>query len=91
MSEPTWRKNPELAVVGDGERVVVLRLDDLAERPCILDGTAVAVWQAIDGSRTPAEVVEHVAGGFDVEPSVIAGDVRRFLAALAELGLVVAG
>lgn len=84
-------KNPDLAVVGDDERVVILRLDDLAEPPRILDGTAVPVWEAIDGARTPAQLVEHVALGYGVEPPAIETDVRRFLDVLAELGLVVTG
>jgi hypothetical protein len=91
VSEPSLRRNPELAVVGDAERVVVLRLDDLTAPPRILDGTAVPVWEAIDGSRTPAELVERVARGYGVEPALIDGDVRRFLAELADLGLVVTG
>ena len=91
MSERTLCRNPDLAVVGDAERVVVLRLDDLAAPPRILDGTAVPVWEAIDGSRTPAELVERVARGYGVEVAQIADDVRRFVAELGELGLVVDG
>ncbi|WP_144096685.1 PqqD family protein [Croceicoccus sediminis] len=53
-----------------------------------LDGTALAIWRAIDGTRDEAAIVAVLAPGFDESEAQIAAHVREFIASLADAGLV---
>jgi hypothetical protein len=55
-----------------------------------LNQVGTIVWQAIDGTRDEPALVEELATRFpDVPRQTLDGDVRRFLAELANVGLVV--
>ena len=55
-----------------------------------LNRTGTIVWHAIDGERDEASIVDEVATRFpDVSRETVATDVRRFLAELAGVGLMV--
>jgi hypothetical protein len=89
--ETVWRRADHAAYVDSGERVVVLDLDHLGLPPYIFEGTAAAVWASLDGDLTEAEIVSELAAAYQVQPPVVAVDVRQFVDRLRALGLVVAG
>jgi len=84
-----WRHTEDVAVVDSGDRVAVLDLASLAVPPRILEGSAAAIWRAVDGERTALQVVESVAKSFGAETAEIKADVVTFLASLASAGLLV--
>ncbi len=53
-----------------------------------LEGTARAIWQAIDESRDRAAIVSHLAAEFDAPPEAIAVDTNAFIDELVAAGLV---
>jgi glycerate kinase len=55
-----------------------------------LEGTARAVWQAIDGSRDREAIVDHLAAEFSAPSEQIAGDTNAFIDELVAAGLVTA-
>ncbi len=83
-----WRHARSLAVVESPDRVALVDLARLAEPPRVLEGSAAVIWQAVDGERTPAEVVRSVAASFEAEPGDIEVDVVAFLESLADAGLI---
>ena len=83
-----WMQSSSLAQVPSEGRVAMIDLDRLADPPMVLEGTAAAIWAAIDGRRTVAEVVELVAEEYALAADDIRTDVEAFLADLAERGLV---
>jgi hypothetical protein len=83
-----WMQSSSLAQVPSEGRVAMIDLDRLADPPMVLEGTAAAIWAAIDGRRTVAEVVDLVAEEYALAADDIRTDVEAFLADLAERGLV---
>lgn len=79
----------DVAVVGEGDRVIVLDLNRLDRSPEALVGTAARIWQAIDGKRDETRLVADLAEQYDTTPDQIADDVRTFLTQLVTLSLVV--
>ena len=86
-----WRRATSTAYVESEGRVVVLDLDHLDLPPYVFEGTAAAIWACLDGDRTEDEIIDDLAEAYEVEASVVAADVRRFVDRLRGLGLVVAG
>lgn len=87
--QAVWRHKGDVAVVDSGDRIAVLDLASLADPPRILEGSAAAIWRAVDGGRAAPEVVESVAESFGVETAEIEADVVTFLLSLASAGLLV--
>lgn len=85
---PVYRLSKDVAVVGEGDRIVVLDLTRLDRPPMALEGTAARIWQAIDGERDQEQVIAHLAGAYGTTSEQIAGDVRIFLGQLVDLSLV---
>lgn len=56
-----------------------------------LTGTARAVWERIDGTRSRDQLLAGLAAQFGCDPADIAGDVDAFLAQLAGAGLLAGG
>jgi hypothetical protein len=83
-----WMQSSSLAQVPSEGRVAMIDLDRLADPPMVLEGTAAAIWAAIDGRRTVAEVVDLVAEEYALAADDIRTDVEAFLDDLAERGLV---
>ena len=83
-----WMQSSSLAQVPSEGRVAMIDLDRLADPPMVLEGTAAAIWAAIDGRRTVAEVVDLVAEEYALAADDIRTVVEAFLADLAERGLV---
>jgi Coenzyme PQQ synthesis protein D (PqqD) len=84
-----YAHSEDVAVVEDGDRVIVLDLNRLDRSPNAFVGTAARIWQAIDGTQDEEHLVAHLADEFDTTPEEIADDVRGFLTQLLTLGLVV--
>jgi hypothetical protein len=53
-----------------------------------LTSVGAAVWRALDGERTVAQIGSSVALGFDVDRAEVIADVRALLADLAAGGVV---
>ncbi|MBS7669492.1 PqqD family protein [Croceicoccus gelatinilyticus] len=53
-----------------------------------LEGTGLAIWQAIDGTRDEADIVALLSPRFDESEAQIAEHVSQFVATLAGAGLV---
>lgn len=66
--------------------VVLMRLSD--GDFFSLEGTAEAIWQAIDGVRDRAQIAAVVAAQFDQTADGVAGDVNAFLDDLTAARLI---
>jgi hypothetical protein len=76
-------------VVDHGDRVVVLPLaEPTTARPLVMEGSAVAIWHALDEPGTTAQVVARVAADFGFPAAEVRGDVETFLGLLAARDLV---
>ena len=84
-----WRRSPDAAYVESPDRAVVVDLDHLDLPPYVFEGTAAHIWVLVDGESTEAEIVTHLAEGFEAPAEVVAADVRQFVDRLRELGLIV--
>jgi uncharacterized protein (DUF2267 family) len=69
----------------DGVLVILDRLDFRVHQLIL---TASCIWEACDGSTTPAELVEVVTRTFDVDPNTAAEDVAATVAQLLKLRLL---
>jgi len=70
----------------DGSDTVVF--DEMTGRVHRLGGSAATIWASIDGTRTTGEIVETVAGVYDVDAEMVAADVVGVVGRFVELGLV---
>jgi hypothetical protein len=88
MTGARWRRAEAVAHTDDGQRVVVLNLDEPEVGPRLLAGSAAAVWRALEEPRTTRELADLVGGGAgqgaDAE---VVEDVQAFLEALHGEGL----
>jgi hypothetical protein len=91
LGPTVWRRATSTAYVEAPARVVVLDLDHLDRPPYVFEGSAAQVWACLDGIRSEDEIVTDLADAYDVSPEMVAGDVRRFVDQLRDLGLIVAG
>ena len=83
------RRSSELAVVERDDHAVILDLRRLdAPDPIHLDGTALEIWRAIDGTRDRAAIVEAVASAYGVDSADVEVDVAAFLDDLERRGLI---
>ncbi len=73
----------------DGSDTIVF--DDNARSWFRLPDTGAAIWAAIDGQRTVAQLSTSVAAAYDVDVDTIIGDITSMLGDLQDLGLVTAG
>ena len=77
-------------MVDRGDRVVLLALSEPATAgPLVMEGTAVAVWHALDEPGTTAQVAARVATDFGFPAAEVRRDVEMFLSLLSARGLVV--
>jgi len=84
-----WRRHPDVALVESPGRVVVLDLTTpQTARPFVMEGSAHAIWQALDDQPTTDQVVQRVAADFGAPAAEVAPDVLTFLAELESRGLV---
>jgi hypothetical protein len=70
---------------GDGGHVV---RDDVGDVVCVLNETALALWQLCDGETDPSEMVEAILQLADADESTVESDVVRGLTELVDAGLI---
>ncbi|TDX78340.1 MULTISPECIES: PqqD family protein [Rathayibacter] len=68
-----------IAVVEETERVTVLDLVHDDARPIVLTGSALAVWNEIDGESDQSEITRRLASTFDQDAAGMLEDVAAFL------------
>lgn len=67
-------------------RVALLHLD--ATQPVVLDGTAAAIWELIDGRRDQSDVIAELEATFEDAAGQLASQVEAFLAGLEAQRLI---
>jgi hypothetical protein len=85
------RRSPDLAWVESEDRVVLVRLDDLAAEPLVLSGSAAAIWAAADEPGTVEALVERVAAAYDSPADVVRDEVAAFVGTCVGLGILRVG
>ena len=90
MTGRAIRRSSELAVVERPDHAVILDLR-LLDKPdqMHIDGTALAIWRAIDGQRDRTAIVAAVASVYRVSSEDVEPDVASFLDDLERRGLIV--
>ncbi len=81
---PKKKPNLEVEVVED-EMIV---LDTENQKVHKLNGTAAAVLESCDGSNSVEDIVNWLAGEFDIPANQVASDVRNILGVFSESGLL---
>ncbi|WP_372727398.1 PqqD family protein [Nocardioides sp.] len=89
QADRVLRRKDELAVVDSTDRVAILDLDDLTCPPRVLEGTAAAIWQLVDGVRSERDICQELAEAYGAPFEVVADDVAAFLNQMVEAGLLV--
>jgi hypothetical protein len=79
------RKDGLVTTVIDGETAVYDRVTDKLH---LLDRSATAVWQRLDGSRALGEIADDIAAAYGVAEHVALRDVTTLAAALGDQGLL---
>lgn len=67
-------------------RVALLHLD--ANQPVVLEGTAAAIWELIDGQRTAEEILAELEASFEDQSGQMASQVADFLTHLQKQQLI---
>lgn len=86
MSGVITRRSANFVETEIDDEAVVMSLD--GGEFFSLKDSALAIWQAIDGTRTRDDVIALLAADYDVAPSAIADDVDAFLAQVRAAGLI---
>lgn len=73
-----WRVIEDEAVLVDRDEEEVLRLNLIATE----------IWQALDGTRTVADIIDHIHRGFDADRKTAENDVLRFVKELVKREMV---
>ncbi|SES06232.1 Coenzyme PQQ synthesis protein D (PqqD), partial [Propionibacterium cyclohexanicum] len=78
------------AAVTDASGLVLLPLFDYvhAPQPVVLNETAAAIWSAIDGKRSVAQMCEFLSRSYAVDPDALSADVLRCIQQMVADGLV---
>ena len=63
--------------------------DDVGQLLIMLNSSAALIWECCDGATTVDDMVRQLTAAHSADAAEIAEDVRRTVAKLAELGLVV--
>ena len=78
--------SPAVAARQFGEEIVAV--DPRANMVRMFNATGSRIWQLLDGSRSVQEIAQILAAEYAISPQQAAESVERFLAQLAEKGLV---
>lgn len=85
-----WTLDPSVVWLDQGEEISLYR-SDVGEFET-LNRSASAIWRLLVAGTTPADIAVQLAETFgaadDAQRRQVAGDVERFVAALAEQGLI---
>ena len=82
------RQSPELAWVESEDRVVLVRLDDLAAEPLVLSGSAAVIWAAVAEPLALDELVARVAAAYGRPEAEVADEVAGFVESCRQLGIM---
>jgi hypothetical protein len=86
---PIWQHRDDVAWTDGVDRVVVLDLRRPTEPgPMAFEGSAAAIWTAIDGTRDTDQVITAVAEVYEIDPTVVAAEVRTFISDLVARDLI---
>ncbi|WP_067438004.1 PqqD family peptide modification chaperone [Nocardioides jensenii] len=85
-----WRQVPDVAIVESGERVAMSNLSRLGQAPVLLEGSALLVYDAVDGTLDSDGVVAALTARFPDAPALEA-QVRACLEELASAGFIERG
>ena len=80
------RSDHAMARAVDDELVI---LDVRSGRYFSLNDVGALVWDRLDGTATPADLVAAITAEFDVDEATAAADLEALLASLREAGLIV--
>lgn len=69
------------------QRRVVLALDRADAQPLALEGTAILIWDDLDGRRRLGEIADALAAEFAADPAVVRQDVVGTAARFVEHGV----
>jgi hypothetical protein len=83
-----WRRSSPVLWRRTLDAVVVLRADDREADPTTISGGGAGVWELLTFAPTTDELVAELADRFQADAEVVADDVVRLLAELADRGLV---
>lgn len=89
---PRWKIAPDVAWVGDEQRVVAFALNG-AEGPQAMEGTAAALWMHVASTSTSepsstGDIAAALAVTYGVAPDAVERDIAPFVADLAARGLI---
>ena len=80
------RRRSGIEVRSEGDRHT---LRDVATGTvCVVNDTALAVWELCDGTTAPEEMVTSICMVFDAAPDLVLTDLEETLATLTEAGLL---
>ena len=79
-------RSPNAAHQTVGEEAILIDLNSGTYYS--LNDTGTMFWELIDGQRTIADCAAHIAGEYDVEAEVVAGDLLELAAEFKAEGLV---
>ncbi len=66
----------------------VLLYDPRSDDVHVLNGTAAVIWWLCDGDHTPAQIVDELAGMYELLPETVSADVEAALGSFKVAGLV---
>lgn len=83
-----WRRSCHVAQVRthSANRVALLHLD--ATQPVVLEGSAAAIWELINGQRTQQSILTELETRFDDQAGQMQTQVESFLAGLEAQRLI---
>ena len=83
-----WRHSGLVAEVrtDPATRVALLRLD--ATQPVVLEGTAAAIWNLIDGQRREQSILAELEASFEDHSGQMRAQLQSFLASLEAQHLI---
>ena len=82
-----WKRDGLVAEVRtSGSRVALLHLD--ATQPLVLEGSAAAIWQLVDGARSESAIIVELESQFDAGDGQLCAQVEEFLRRLADQKLI---
>lgn len=84
--ETVFRRRQDVVEAPSGDALLFMSMEQ--GEYFMVDSTARAIWDLIDGERTVDGIVDALVAEYDVDRAACAADVSRFAAELEERGLV---
>jgi hypothetical protein len=91
-AETIWRHSPSVAWLPSSEpgeqSVILVATLGKDSAPRTLEGSAAAIWNALDGRKSVKSIADDLCSAYDLPPEEMLAAVQLFLAQLTELRLV---